>query len=96
MVLPTKPILRQPRVDAHHPAVLIASDGGEIEVVVIDLSSGGFRFKAKEAIIGETIFVGEHVRLRVERHGDFAGEIRWTLGPEAGGIFLEPVGNLEI
>jgi len=52
-----------------------------MEIVVIDLSSGGFRFQAKEAIIiGETIFVGEHVRLRVERYGDFPAEIRAPAG----------------
>ena len=89
-------IPRTPRVDARHEAVLIASDGGEMDVVVTDLSNRGFRIEAHEALfIGENIMIGEHVRLRVPRYGDFPAQIRWALGCEAGGIFLEPVKDLE-
>jgi hypothetical protein len=85
-----------PRIDARHPAVLVASDGGEMEVTVTDLSSRGFRIEADETLfIGENILIGEHVRLRVARYGDFPAQIRWALGREAGGIFLEPVKDLE-
>ena len=89
-------IPRTPRIDARHAAVLIASDGGEMDVVVTDLSSRGFRIEAKENLfIGENIMIGEHVRLRVERYGDFPAQIRWALGCEAGGIFLEPMQDLD-
>lgn len=89
-------IPRTPRIDARHPAVLIASDGGEMHVTVTDLSNRGFRIEADETLfIGENILIGEHVRLRVERYGDFPAQIRWALGCEAGGIFLEPVKDLE-
>lgn len=89
-------IPRMPRIDARHPAVLVASDGGEMNVVVTDLSNRGFRIEAEENLfIGENILIGEHVHLRVERYGDFPAQIRWALGREAGGIFLEPVQDLE-
>ena len=91
-----KLIPRAPRIDARHPAVLIASDGGEMDVVVTDLSNRGFRIEADQALfIGENIMIGEHVRLRVDRYGDFPAQIRWALGSEAGGIFLEPVQDLD-
>ena len=89
-------IPRTPRIDARHPAVLVASDGGEMNVVVTDLSDRGFRIEAEENLfIGENILIGEHVHLRVARYGDFPAQIRWALGREAGGIFLEPVKDLE-
>jgi len=89
-------IPRTPRIDARHPAVLIASDGSEMAVTVTDLSSRGFRIEAEETLyIGENIMIGEHVRLRVPRYGDFPAQIRWASGCEAGGLFLEPVKDLE-
>jgi hypothetical protein len=39
----------------------------------------------------DTMPIGEHVFLRVARYGDFPAQIRWALGTEAGGVFLEPV-----
>lgn len=89
-------IPRTPRIDARYPAVLVASDGGEIDVTVTDLSSRGFRVEAEQNLfIGENILIGEHVHLRVARYGDFPAQIRWALGCEAGGIFLESVKDLE-
>ena len=41
-------IPRTPRIDARHPAVLVASDGGEMQVIVTDLSNRGFRIEAEE------------------------------------------------
>lgn len=61
-------------------------DGSEHPVVVTDVSSGGFHLKTKE-----TIPIGSHVFLRVERYGNFPAQIRWALGGEAGGVFLQPV-----
>ena len=78
--------IRSPRVRTAIAAVLVDSDGGELPVEVTDISSGGFRLRASEALV-----VGEQVRLRVPRYGDFAGQIQWVEGNEAGGRFLEPV-----
>ena len=61
-------------------------DGGELPVEVIDLSSGGFRLRADEALV-----VGEQIQLRVPRYGDFPAVIQWVKGLEAGGRFLVPV-----
>jgi hypothetical protein len=77
---------RSPRVRTAIVAVLVDSDGGELSVQVTDLSSGGFRLRA-----GEPLVVGERVRLRVPRYGDFPALIIWVEGNEAGGEFLEPV-----
>lgn len=77
---------RPPRVRTSIPAVLVDSDGGEVGVEVVDLSSGGFRLRAGEALVP-----GERIRLRVPRYGDFPAEIQWAEGHEAGGRFLERI-----
>ena len=77
---------RSPRVQTSIAAVLVDSDNGEIPVEVVDLSSGGFRLRA-----GEPLVIGEQVRLRVPRYGDFPAQIQWVQGGEAGGRFLEPI-----
>ena len=40
---------RSPRVQTAFAAVLVDSDGGELAVEVIDLSSGGFRLESFHA-----------------------------------------------
>ena len=77
---------RPPRVRTSIEAVLVDSDGGELRVEVTDLSSGGFRLRTDESLV-----IGEEVRLRVPRYGDFPAQIQWVEGNEAGGRFLEPV-----
>jgi PilZ domain len=77
---------RSPRVSTSLAAVLVDSDGGELPVEVTDLSSGGFRLCA-----GEPLVVGERVRLRVARYGDFPAQIQWIEGNDAGGRFLTPI-----
>lgn len=77
---------RSPRVQTSIQAVLVDSDGGELPVEVLDLSSGGFRLHA-----GESLVPGEKVRLRVPRYGDFPATIQWVRGLEAGGLFQERV-----
>ncbi|MCA1653809.1 MAG: PilZ domain-containing protein [Sphingomicrobium sp.] len=79
-------IKRAPRVSTWHRATLVASDGREIPCVVTDLSSGGFKLKADR-----TILIGESIRLRVDRYGDFPAQIKWAIAGEAGGEFLTPV-----
>lgn len=77
---------RAPRIDLRRPAVLIDSDGVATDVLILDVSSGGFRLEVPEAPR-----IGEHVTLRVERCEDFPVQIRWALGNEAGGVFLSPI-----
>ena len=77
---------RAPRVDVSRPAVMIDSDGRETGVLILDVSSGGFRLKFEEAPR-----IGEFITLRVDRQEEFPAQIRWVLGSEAGGVFLTPV-----
>lgn len=63
-----------------------------MDVVVTDISVGGFRLKADETFYdGENIVTGEVVIVRVERRNDLEAKIVWAQGCEAGGVFLEPV-----
>lgn len=76
---------REPRIDVRMPAVVINSDGMEIDAIVLDISSHGFRVE-----VDEELRVGEFVSLRVDDEL-VNGEIRWVLGKEAGGSFISPV-----
>ena len=77
---------RSPRVQTSLVAVLVDSDGGELPVEIIDLSSGGFRLRTTE-----TLIEGEEIQLRVARYGDFQAQVQWVEGYEAGGRFLEQI-----
>ena len=79
-------IKRAPRIEGRHDALIVDSAGRQVEVTVTDISGGGFRINTDE-----TFSIGEYVALRVARYGDFPAQIRWALGREAGGLFLEPV-----
>jgi hypothetical protein len=79
-------ISRTPRVSVEHNATLVMSDGSEHAVTITDVSSGGFHL-----VTDQTLPIGEHVFLRVDRYGDFPAQIRWALGFEAGGVFLQAV-----
>ena len=59
---------RAPRVDLRRPAILIDSDGAESNVIVLDVSSGGFRLEVSEAPR-----IGEYVTLRAENR-DFPAQ----------------------
>src|SRR5436853_5678031 len=65
---------RAPRVDLRRPAVMIDSDGRESRVLILDVSSGGFRLG-----VTESPRIGEFVTLRVERRDEFRAQIRWAL-----------------
>ncbi|MBV8908664.1 MAG: PilZ domain-containing protein, partial [Sphingomonas sp.] len=56
-------------------AVMIDSTGGTHEIVILDISSGGFRIEVSEAPR-----IGEFVTLRVEHGDEFPAQIRWALG----------------
>ena len=79
-------ISRRQRIEVSHDAKLVTAQGAEHRVTITDVSAGGFRLHSDV-----TMPIGEHVFLRVDRYGDFPAQIRWALGPDAGGVFLEPV-----
>ena len=79
-------ISRAARVSVSQDATLVLADGSEHAVTITDVSSGGFHLRTPG-----TMPIGQHVFLRVKRYGDFPAQIRWALGNEAGGTFLEPV-----
>ena len=77
---------RAPRIDVQRPAVIVDSEGRESGVLILDVSSGGFRLQVEEVLR-----IGEFVTLRVERGQEFPAQVRWALGNEAGGVFLADV-----
>ena len=77
---------RSARIETDHKARLIIPDGRQLDVIVTQLSAGGFRL-----VVGEMLTVGDKVRILVDRYGAFPAEIRWATDDQAGGIFLEPV-----
>ncbi|MCJ8191841.1 PilZ domain-containing protein [Sphingomicrobium aestuariivivum] len=78
-------VKRAKRIEVNHEGVLVASDGVESPVTVIDLSAEGCRLKTDG-----TPMIGEDVRLRVGRSGDYPAQVRWALGDEAGLRFTGP------
>lgn len=79
-------IKRAPRIEAQHQALVVDTEGRHYPATVLDISSGGFRLHADE-----TFKIGEYIALRVTGYGDFSAQIRWALGNEAGGVFLDPI-----
>jgi hypothetical protein len=79
---------RPKRIDVEIGAVLTTADGHSFTVTVRDLSAKGFRVE-----LDEEVLVGEHVSLRVGSNDAMRAEIKWALGREAGGYFLEGVPN---
>ena len=79
-------VKRAPRVDLRRPAVLVDSDGGEADVTILDISGAGFRISSEVPPR-----IGEYVTLKLGKSGDLAAQIRWSLGDEAGGVFLNSV-----
>ena len=77
------PTDRPPRIDLRRSGILINSEGVEIDVVILDVSRGGFRVE-----VCENLRIGEQVTLLAEHDNRFPAQIRWTLGKEAGGVFL--------
>lgn len=79
-------VSRAPRVSSHLRATLIDSNGREMPGIVTDISKSGFRIKSEEPLM-----IGECVRVRVDRYGNYAAQIRWANGFDAGGVFLDPI-----
>ena len=81
---------RARRIALRKKAILVTSDGNQLDVVVTDISEGGFRLQAEETFYdGENIVIGEPVTVRLERRDDVRAEIVWAQGCEAGCVFLE-------
>lgn len=79
-------IKRATRLKILHDAVLVDSAGRQYGVTVLDISASGFRAQSDESLR-----IGEYVALRIPRYGDFPAQIRWAVGNESGGMFLNPV-----
>ncbi len=79
-------IKRSPRVATNYRTSLTDSDGGEVPVVVIDISREGCRLETDGSLE-----IGEMVEISVGRLGTYPAQIRWALGHEAGAVFLRPV-----
>ena len=77
---------RAPRIGLRLPATLVREDSTEEPVIVLDVSSGGFKLE-----VSQPPRIGEFVGLRVDKSGLVDAQIRWVLGAEAGGVFLSPV-----
>jgi hypothetical protein len=84
-------IKRAPRVDLRQNATLLNSDGVAVNVVLLDLSSSGFKIEAPE-----TLRIGEIVTLHVGRSSEMKAQIRWALGDQAGGVFITPIDQDEL
>ena len=79
-------IKRAHRIDGEHEGLLVDGDGRQYSVRILDISGGGFKLEGEE-----TFRIGEYVGLRVSKYGEFSAQIRWALGNQAGGVFLDPI-----
>ena len=52
---------RAPRVDVRKPAIVVNSDGMEVDVIILDVSGSGFRLH-----VIEKLNIGEFVSLRID------------------------------
>lgn len=75
---------RERRITVSFDATLIEPDGCRVPVVVLDVSSSGFRITSNSELV-----VGEEVHLHLPRSEPVRAEICWARGQEAGGIFLD-------
>jgi len=77
---------REPRVTLNCNATLTESDGCTVDVVIVDVSQHGFRVQSLAELE-----IGSEVLLQMDRLPGVRGQIRWTCGHQAGGVFLDPV-----
>ena len=75
---------RERRITVSFDATLVEQDGCRVPVVVLDVSSSGFRITSNAELV-----VGEEVHLHLPKSEPVRAEICWTRGDEAGGIFLD-------
>ena len=79
-------IKRAPRVDATYDGLAVDSAGALYPVQIRDISSAGFKLHTEEPFR-----IGEYIGLRISKYGEFSAQIRWSLGNQAGGVFLNPI-----
>jgi hypothetical protein len=79
---------REPRIDVRYRAVLIETDGCELDVEIKDVSRDGFRLASQGKLDP-----GQEIWLAVSNSSlaPLRGLVKWTCGDEAGGVFLDPV-----
>lgn len=63
---------------------LTTEDGVVVIVRILDLSASGFRLMADDELL-----LGERVSLRIGREDSLPAMIKWVVGLEAGGSFLQ-------
>jgi hypothetical protein len=63
-------------------AVVHRGEGGPLSVIVKDLTEEGCRLSA-----GETLRIGEHIKIEIPRLGFLDAQIRWAFDGEAGALF---------
>lgn len=81
---------RERRINVQFEAILQESDGCQIRVQVLDVSSSGFRIHSNAELV-----IDEEVMLQISRSRPLRAKICWTRGREAGGIFLDPAESLD-
>ena len=72
------------RLGYHYPCVVVLADGEECSATIMNISAKGFRLRVTKALTA-----GERLALRNDV-GDVPVSIRWTLGNDAGGMFVRP------
>jgi len=76
---------RAPRINVNMPALLLATDGHQTRVIIKDLSAEGFRIEHFD-----DLQPGDLVELHPDKGQALRARIQWSLGNEAGGLFLDP------
>ncbi len=75
-----------PRTSVSGKARLRRQSLYNIEVIVCDVSTGGFMAECPEPIM-----IGSYVSLDVPGIGPVHAQVRWQLGGRMGGMFLDPI-----
>lgn len=63
---------------------MIAADGHETDVTILDVSAGGFRLEHSD-----DLRIGDRITLVRAKGQKTEAVIKWSIGNEAGGIFDE-------
>ena len=80
------PPRRTPRQKVEGSAELSPQNLYKIEVKVRDLSTSGFM-----AECAEPVQIGSYVTLDVPGIGPIHAQVRWQIGIQMGGMFLDPI-----
>lgn len=75
---------RSPRINVRLEGILTMSDGFETLVIVTDVSADGFRLESQEELLPD-----ERISLQVGKGPSQNAQIKWVIGNEAGGVFLD-------